>query len=42
MFAGFIENSNIFLMSESKLDDFFPYKGFHENGFNIFRCERNR
>ena len=42
MFAGFIENFNIFLISESKLDDTFPDKQFHINAFKIFKCERNR
>ena len=42
MFAGFIKNFNIFLISESKLDDTFPDKQFHINGFKIFRCDRNR
>ena len=42
MFAEFIENFNIFLISESKLDDTFPNKQFHINGFKIFRCDRNR
>ena len=39
MFAGFIENFNIFLISESTLDDTFPDKQFHINGFEIFRCD---
>ena len=42
MFAEFIENFNIFLISESKLDDTYPDKQFHINGFKIFRCDRNR
>ena len=42
MFAAFIENSNIFLISESKLDDTFPNKQFHMNGFKILRCDHNR
>ena len=42
MFAEFIENFNIFLISESKLDDTFPNRQFHINGFKIFRCDRNR
>ena len=42
MFAEFIENFNMFLISESKLDDTFPNKQFHINGFKIFRCDRNR
>ena len=40
-FAGF-KNFNIFLISESTLDDVFPDKQFHTNGFKIFRCDRNR
>ena len=32
----------MFLISESKLDDTFPNKQFHINGFKIFRCDRNR
>ena len=42
MFAKFIETFNIFLISESRLDDTFPDKQFHINGFKIFRFERNR
>ena len=42
MCAGFIKNFNLFLISESKLDDNFPDKQFHINGFKIFRCDRNR
>ena len=42
MFAGFIENFNIFLISESKLNDTFPDKQFQINGFKIFRCDSNR
>ena len=42
MFAEFIKNFNIFLTSESKLDDSFPNKQFHINGFKIFRCDCNR
>ena len=42
MFAEFIGNFNIFLISESKLDGTFPDKQFHINGFTIFRCDRNR
>ena len=42
MFGAFIENSNIFLISESKLDDTFPNKQFHTNCFKILRCDRNR
>ena len=41
-FAEFIENVNIFLISESKLDDTFPDKQFHINDFKIFICDRNR
>ena len=39
--AGFIENFNLLLISESKLDDSFPDKQFHINGFKIFRCDRS-
>ena len=42
MLAGFIENFNTFLSFECKLDDTFPNKQFHINGFKIFRCDRNR
>ena len=42
MFAEFIESFNIFLISESKLDDTFPNYQFNINGFKIFRCDRNR
>ena len=42
MFAEFIENFSIFLISESKLDDTFPNRQFHINGFKIFKCDRNR
>ena len=35
MFAGFIENFNIFLISESKLDDTFTDKQFHINSFQM-------
>ena len=42
MFDGFIGNFNIFLISEPNLDDTFPDKQFHINGFEIFRCDRNR
>ena len=39
--AGFFQNLNIFLISESKLYDAFPDKQLHINGFKIFRCDRN-
>ena len=42
MCVGFIENFNLFLISEFKLDDTFPDKQFHINGFKIFRCDHNR
>ena len=42
MFAEFIENFNIFIISESTLGNTFPNKQFHINGFKIFRCDRNR
>ena len=42
MFAGFIENFNIFLISKSELNDTFPDKQFHINGFKIFIFDRNR
>ena len=42
MFDGFIGNFNIFLISEPNLDDTFPDKQFHINGFEIFRCDRNK
>ena len=42
MCAGFMEHFNVFLISESKLDDTFPDKQFRINGFKIFRCYRNR
>ena len=42
MFAEFTENFNIFIISESTLDNTFPNKQFHINGFKIFRCDRNR
>ena len=42
MLAEFIEDFNIFLIPESKLDNTFPNMQFHINGFKIFRCDRNR
>ena len=42
MFAEFIENFSIFLISEFKLDDTFPDKQFHINGLKICRCDRKR
>ena len=42
IFVGFIGNFNIFLISESKLDDTFSGKQCHISGFKIFRCGRNR
>ena len=42
MLAELVENFNIFLISETKLNDAFPYKQFHINGFKIYRCERNK
>ena len=42
MFAEFIGNFNICLISESKLDDACPNKQFYINGFKIFRCDRDR
>ena len=42
MFAGFIENFIIFLISKSKLDNTFPDKQFCINDFKIFRCDCNR
>ena len=42
MFAEVIGNFNIFLISESKLDDTCPNKQFYINGFKIFRCDRDR
>ena len=42
IFAEFIENFNIFLISESKLDDTFPSEEFRISGFKIFRYDCNR
>ena len=42
MFAGSVKNLNIFLISESKLDETLPDKEFYVNGFKIFRCDHNR
>ena len=44
MFAEFIENFNIFLISESKKFSLFLIsdKKFHINDFKIFICDRNR
>ena len=42
MFAKFIKNFNIFLISGSKLDATFPNKQFHLKEFKIFRCDCNR
>ena len=42
MLAELVENFNIFLISETKLNDAFRTKQFHINGFKIYRCERNK
>ena len=37
-----LSDTGICLISDTKLDDSFPYQQFHVNGYKMFRKDRNK